>query len=127
MFTTQAATALKQIINSEMRGPGGKTARTTVLESSPKPIPCTINSAYPSTEPVSTVPPDLLMKLPELPDNLEYRFVQEKLILRDAKANMIVDCLPNALPAARDDKTKALSTENKTEKKSDNKAEKKTE
>ena len=123
VFTPQAAPVLKQIIKSEMQGPGGTAARTTVLESSPKAVPCTINGAYPSTEPVSTVPPDLLMKLPELPDNLEYRFVQENLILRDANANMIVDCLPNALPPARDNSTKALATENKAQKKEEKKAE----
>jgi len=119
MLTPHGAKALKQIINSEMQGPGGKTARTTVLESSPKPIPCTINSAYPSAEPVSTVPPDLLMKLPELPDNLEYRFVQHDLIIRDAKANMIVDCLPNALAPPTQDKTKGVSTKNETGKKTE--------
>jgi len=119
MLTPHGAKALKRIINSEMRGPGGKTARTTVLESSPKLIPCTINAAYPSAEPVSTVPPDLLMKLPELPDNLEYRFVQHNLIIRDAKANMIVDCLPNALAPSTQDKTKGVSTKNETGKKTE--------
>jgi len=134
MFTPEGGRVLKQIINSEMRGPGGKTARTTVMESSPKAIPCKINAPYPSTEPVSTVPPDLLMKLPELPDNLEYRFVQENLILRDAKANMIIDCLPNAFsppggktkPLASDSQTKK-NREIKAEKKTDDKTEKKTE
>ncbi|MFB3902728.1 MAG: hypothetical protein ACE15E_04690 [Acidobacteriota bacterium] len=115
LFTPKAAKALKQIIRAEMLGPGGNTARTTVLESSPKDIPCTVNGAYPSMEPVSTVPPELLLRLPELPDNLEYRFVQGTLILRDAKANMILDCLPNALPSPARSKAKGSSTQDKTE------------
>jgi len=127
MFTPQAAVVLRRILNAEMRGPEGKTARTTVLESSPKAFECKINGAYPATEPVSTVPPDLLMKLPELPDNLEYRFVQSTLILRDAKANMIIDCLRKAAPLPAAEKAKASSAENKTDQKPDNKAEKKSE
>ena len=32
------------------------------------------NAPYPEGAPLSTVPPDLLAKLPKLPEPLEYRF-----------------------------------------------------
>jgi hypothetical protein len=33
-----------------------------------------------------------------LPKNLEYRFVGKALVLRDARADTIVDWIPNTLP-----------------------------
>jgi hypothetical protein len=59
-----------------------------------------VNQIYPPAFPLATFPPALLRQLPPLPKPLEYRFVQRYLIVRDAEANMIVDVLPNAAPAA---------------------------
>jgi len=42
---------------------------------------------------LSTVPPDLLAKLPKLPKPLEYRFVGGHLILHDSEASLVVDYL----------------------------------
>jgi hypothetical protein len=39
----------------------------------------------------------VLLALPKLPKELEFRFVGSTLILRDTKANIIADILPNAL------------------------------
>jgi hypothetical protein len=41
------------------------------------------------------MPPSLLLNLPELPKELEYRFVGRELVLRDSAANLIVDVLPD--------------------------------
>lgn len=57
-----------------------------------------VNAAYPKNAPLSTVPPTLLLRLPELPKDLDYRFVGHTLILRDAQANMIVDYMRGAVP-----------------------------
>jgi hypothetical protein len=53
---------------------------------------------YPSSLPLGTVPARLLRELPDLPPELEYRIVARHLILRDAKANIIVDFIRNAVP-----------------------------
>jgi hypothetical protein len=58
----------------------------------------TINQPYPTTLPLLTVPPNLLVNLPMLPDDLEYRLVDRHLLLRDRDANLIVDALFNVLP-----------------------------
>jgi hypothetical protein len=42
----------------------------------------------------------LLDALPRLPEGLEYRFMGNDLILRDTKANLIVDFINNAVPTA---------------------------
>jgi hypothetical protein len=42
--------------------------------------------------------PSMLAGLPELPPELEYRFLGRHLILVDVLANLVVDVLPDALP-----------------------------
>jgi hypothetical protein len=39
-----------------------------------------------------------MLKLPELPPELSYRFVGRDLVLKDIKAGLVVDVLPNAIP-----------------------------
>jgi hypothetical protein len=39
-----------------------------------------------------------LLKLPELPPELAYRFVGHDLALKDIKAGLIIDLIPNAIP-----------------------------
>jgi hypothetical protein len=46
---------------------------------------------------LQTFPPTLLANLPKLPPELEYRFVDNALILRDTKANVVVDFLPDVM------------------------------
>ena len=57
-----------------------------------------INADYPEKAPLATVPPLILRRLPTLPDGLEYRFMRRDLILRDSKANLIVDFVHEAVP-----------------------------
>jgi len=58
-----------------------------------------VHGRYPVGHVLPTSPPTLLHQLPPLPPQLEYRFIGRTLILRDVDAAMIVDFLPNALPA----------------------------
>jgi hypothetical protein len=60
-----------------------------------------VNATYPPKLPLGTFPASLLAALPPLPEDLEYRFIGRHLILRDVKANIIVDVLSNVLPGAR--------------------------
>jgi len=71
-----------------------------ILVEVPVKVPPAINTDYPTTLPLATVPPSLLQKLPTLPEELEYRFLGRHLILRDIKANLIVDFIPDVVPAA---------------------------
>ncbi len=48
-------------------------------------------------QPVSSVPPSLLLKLPALPEQVKYAFVGRALILRDTEANVILDFIPDAI------------------------------
>ena len=56
-----------------------------------------INGCYPEKKPLSTVPPNVLAVLPELPDDIQYRFVGRHLILLDTRASVILDRIPYAI------------------------------
>jgi hypothetical protein len=64
--------------------------RTLMLDEVPHFHP-KVNQTYPSEWPLATFPPSLLAVLPALPDGLEYRLLRDALILRDTRANVIVD------------------------------------
>ena len=57
-----------------------------------------VNATWPASEPLTTVPANLLAKLPQLPPDVEYRISNRRhLILRDVDANIIVDFIYNAI------------------------------
>lgn len=103
IFIPEAKRVITAAIKHEVAGKQGAAAKSTILdEGNPKsaesttPVDLSINAPYPVKAPLSTVPPSVLMALPTLPKELEFRFVGRNLILRDTKANIIVDVLPNA-------------------------------
>jgi hypothetical protein len=67
--------------------------RKAIVNELPAKMKVDVNTVYPTTIPLATFPPALLRKLPDLPPELEYRIVGRSLILRDVKANLIVDVL----------------------------------
>jgi hypothetical protein len=60
------------------------------------PAPLGINMEWPEHVPFHFVPPQLLMRLPPLPPELQYRILGRALVLWDHHANLIVDILPGA-------------------------------
>jgi hypothetical protein len=62
-------------------------------------IPARVNADYPAGRSMSSMPSRLLAEFPALPSELEYRFVGRDLILWDVHAGLIVDFVPNAIPA----------------------------
>lgn len=72
--------------------------RRALVHELPKGVKVSVNVIYPTTTPLITFPAALLQKLPDLPPELEYRIVGRHLILRDVKANLIVDVLRDAVP-----------------------------
>ncbi len=68
------------------------------MQEVPKRTPARVNADYPETAALATVPPLILERLQRLPEGVEYRFMGRDLILRDTKANIIVDVLHEAVP-----------------------------
>jgi hypothetical protein len=57
-----------------------------------------INRTYPAKAALPTVPPLLLAKLPILPDNLQYRFVNRHMVILDGDTQVVIDYIVNVLP-----------------------------
>ena len=98
VFVPGAADYLRQTLVSVFSGADGKQLRASILDENPIDQPVRINGPYPDGIPLSTMPPQILSALPKLPDELEYRFVGERLILFDHHAHLIVDYVDRALP-----------------------------
>jgi len=60
-----------------------------------------VNMTYPVNLPKANFPPRLALAMPQLPEQLEYRLVGDSLVMRDSKANLIVDYIPGIVPAKR--------------------------
>jgi hypothetical protein len=97
IFSRPLAECLLPLIRSSL---SSKTARETTKEGNPAHegpgTKVAVNAPYSAEAPLSTMPPTLLVALPELPEGLEYRFIGKTLILFDADACLIVDFIPNA-------------------------------
>jgi hypothetical protein len=74
------------------------TDREAIFEEVPPNLPLKVNQPYPTSIPLVSAPAKLLARLPMLPEELEYRLVDRRLLLRDRDANLIVDVLVGTPP-----------------------------
>lgn len=95
IFTPEIASVFKRLLRPEVHERGTK---EMMNEDKPRAVSFKINGPYPDKQPLVTVPPNILENLPKLPKDLDYRFVDKYLILRDSRANTIIDYIPNAIP-----------------------------
>ncbi len=104
IFFDGVAAAIRTILRTELNGPQGEQLKSAIRDSNPDSsgmpgrVRLAVNASYPVGVPLSTVPPSLLLNLPKLPQEVEYRFVGRHLILRDVTANLIVDYIWEAAP-----------------------------
>ena len=68
-----------------------------IMDDNPGEFDVDVNETYKKKYALGTMPPKLLLLLPDLARDLQYRFVGRHLILYDARANLIVDEIPYAL------------------------------
>jgi hypothetical protein len=99
LFTPEAAVLIRTIIKDEFKGRERVELRDTVLrESDTKAVPLRVNYPYPESQELLEMPPTLLLRLPQLPKQLRYRFVGRSMLLVDRENGLIVDYMTNALP-----------------------------
>jgi len=101
IFTPATQAMFRRMLRPPLtKGAGAADNKAIIKDDAPDPkdVPFKVNSDYPKDAPLSTVPPDVLLSLPQLPEDVQYRFVGKHLILYDAKANLIIDFMLNAIP-----------------------------
>jgi len=94
IFTPEITAYFRRLLRPELKEAGTK---NLIKDDNPGEFPFKVNQKYPEKEPLSTVPPNVLASLPKLPKDIEYRFVGKHLILRDVRANLIIDYIANAI------------------------------
>jgi flagellar basal body-associated protein FliL len=99
VFTPEASQLIRRMIKDEFKGRERVELRDTVLrEADTKAVPLRVNYPYPETQELLEMPATLLLRLPQLPKQLRYRFVGPNMLLVDRENGLIVDYLTNALP-----------------------------
>jgi hypothetical protein len=99
IFTGKASEAFRHTVRGQFQSPGATNARATIRQGDPvKAVRLRVNQSYPDGLPYTTVPPTLLLKLPNLPGEVAYRIVGRDLVLLDVKANLVVDWIPEVFP-----------------------------
>jgi hypothetical protein len=97
LIPTAVAGQLRTIVQADFRGrkPDARQAAFSEVADAGRPV---INQLYPAKAALPTVPPLLLGKLPMLPDNLQYRFIDRHLVILDGDTQLIIDYVSNVLP-----------------------------
>jgi hypothetical protein len=103
IFTPEIADYFRRQLAATLAGPQGKRIRTSLRHAEPiKGLKLQVDQAYPPGLPLQSTPPSLLLNLPQLPKELEYRIVDHDLVLHDIAPNLVVDFMPDALPRTQE-------------------------
>ena len=98
IFTPAVQAEFRKLLRPEVTGPDAADTKKAIKDDQPVSVPLKVNAIYPTDQPLPTVPPKILLSLPKLPEDLEFRIIGTHLILRDVHANIIVDFMPRVLP-----------------------------
>ena len=100
IFTPAVECWFRQLLDESLRGCDIAALRAAINEENPPNVvfALRINGPWPEGAPLGPMPPRLLADLPQLPDDLQYRFLDRDLVLWDAHANLVVDFIRKALP-----------------------------
>jgi hypothetical protein len=99
VFTPDAVAMIRGIIREEFKGRDRVELRKTVfVEAEIKSLPLRVNHPYPESKEQLEMPPTLLLKLPQLPKQIRYRFVGDNMLLVDRENGLIIDFMKDAIP-----------------------------
>jgi len=98
LFVPEVAAYIRNVLREDFKGRDRVELRKTILQAETQGVPVRVNYPYPEAKEFTEMPPTLLLRLPQLPQEMRYRFVGPNLLLIDRENNVIVDYMPNALP-----------------------------
>jgi len=100
IFTEPIANYFRRQVKATLSGPQGPQVLASLRHAEPTTkITLKVNAKYPQGIPLQSTPPSLLLSLPKLPKELQYRIVGSDLILYDTEADVIVDYMTDVFPA----------------------------
>jgi hypothetical protein len=104
ILTPEIKNKFRRLMYPEVQGTSGRKTKEQLREDIhekdegiAKPVPMKVDATYPEGNPLPTTPTNVLLNLPKLPPELEYRILDKNLIIRDVEANIIVDYITNAI------------------------------
>jgi hypothetical protein len=95
IFVPKMQAFVRGLVRQVIAGTDGAKIKSSLMDENPMGVKIAVNDRYPDTIPLSTMPPDMLGALPKLPEDLEFRFVGNRLIILDNKSHLIVDFVEN--------------------------------
>jgi hypothetical protein len=98
LFTRDVAQHIRSVIATEFKGRDRAELLKTISQAETKGVPLRVNYPYPESKELLEMPANLLLKLPTLPKQVKYRFVDRNLLLVDRENGLIIDYMTNALP-----------------------------
>jgi hypothetical protein len=98
IFSPEISKEFHRLIGLAMAGKRDGEVRKSLARAEPVRLTLHVNDSYPAKVPLQSTPPTILMNLPRLPPELEYRINGQTLVLRDTAANIVVDLMPDAIP-----------------------------
>lgn len=87
IFTPAISVEFRKVLRLEMSA----ATLADIMEENPGAFSHRINATYSKEEVLSTMPANILARLPRLPDDIQYRFLGRDLVLHDTRANVILD------------------------------------
>ena len=96
VFVPGMQTYIRGVVRRVLDGPEGARIKASLMDENPMQVKVDVNGRYPDEIPMSTMPPDILAALPPLGEDLEYRFVGNRLVLLDIQSHLIIDFVTNA-------------------------------
>jgi hypothetical protein len=98
IFAPDVTGHIREVIKTELKPSTKKEVRETVLEAEVKAVPLRVNHPYPESQELLEMPPTLLLRLPQLPKQMRYRYVGRNMLLVDRENGLIIDFMADALP-----------------------------
>ena len=97
-FVPESQAVFKRLLARVFGGGDGPALKASIMDENPGIPALAVNERYPDAVPLSTIPPQVLQGLPKLPEEMEFRFIGNDLILMDVHAHIIADFIRNAFP-----------------------------
>lgn len=98
LFRPETANYIRRTLKIEFQGKDRQELREKIFETEVQGVVLRVNYPYAQSAEFSEMPATLLAKLPQLPQEVRYRFVGRNMLLVDRESNVIIDFMPDALP-----------------------------